>query len=88
MWELHNMCLAAVDKVVKDDALLDAFEIPLPLRDAVKQSWQHKQPDLIGRFDLLVSGSEPPKLLEYNADTPRSWWRLVSCRQTGLRTWT
>jgi glutathionylspermidine synthase len=70
MWELHNMCLAAVDKVVKDDALLDAFEIPLPLRDAVKQSWQHKQPDLIGRFDLLVSGSEPPKLLEYNADTP------------------
>jgi glutathionylspermidine synthase len=70
MWELHNMCLAAVDKVVKDDALLDAFEIPLTLRDAVKQSWQHKQPDLIGRFDLLVSGSEPPKLLEYNADTP------------------
>jgi len=35
-----------------------------------QESWRRRQPDLIGRFDLLVSGDQPPKLLEYNADTP------------------
>jgi hypothetical protein len=70
MWELHNMCLMAVDKVVNDPVLLDVFEIPVPLRKAVKESWWRRQPDLIGRFDLLMSEGEAPKLLEYNADTP------------------
>ena len=70
MWELHNMCLLAVDAVVRDVALMDAFEIPPSLRYAVQESWRRRQPDLIGRFDLLVSGDQPPKLLEYNADTP------------------
>ena len=34
------------------------------------ESWQRHQPDLLGRFDLLVSPGNAPKLLEYNADTP------------------
>jgi glutathionylspermidine synthase len=29
-------------------------------------------PALYGRFDVLYDGSSPPKLLEYNADTPTS----------------
>jgi hypothetical protein len=60
MWELHNMCLLAVDAVVRDAALMDAFEIPPSLRYAVQESWRRRQPDLIGRFDLLVSGDQPP----------------------------
>jgi hypothetical protein len=36
MWELHNMCLLAVDAVVRDAALMDAFEIPPSLRYAVQ----------------------------------------------------
>jgi glutathionylspermidine synthase len=27
-------------------------------------------PSLYGRFDLTYDGINPPKLLEYNADTP------------------
>jgi len=70
MLELHDMCLMAVDRVVNDPVLLDVFEIPVALRRAVKESWHRRQPDLIGRFDLLASPGEAPKLLEYNADTP------------------
>eukprot|EP00927_Polykrikos_kofoidii_P071932 TRINITY_DN6810_c1_g1_i1.p1 TRINITY_DN6810_c1_g1~~TRINITY_DN6810_c1_g1_i1.p1 ORF type:complete len:1098 (-),score=155.66 TRINITY_DN6810_c1_g1_i1:84-3356(-) len=69
-WEIHNMCLEAVERVVNDEGLMDRFEIPVCTRDAVRRSWQHRQPDLIGRFDMLYDGQSPPKLLEYNADTP------------------
>jgi len=69
-WELHNMCLEVVDRVVNDEVLLDIFQVPHCLRSAIRESWAARQPDLLGRFDLLYDGSEPPKLLEYNADTP------------------
>ncbi|CAE8626587.1 unnamed protein product [Polarella glacialis] len=76
-WELHNMCLEAVDQVVREPHLMELFQ-------AVRDSWDARQPDLIGRFDLIYDGSGPPKLLEYNADTPtlllesslvqKQWW--------------
>ena len=40
MFELHNMCLMAVDRVVNDPALLDVFEIPVSLRGAIQESWK------------------------------------------------
>jgi len=49
---------------------MDLFEIPPALHEVVRRSWEARQPDLIGRFDLLYDGKEPAKLLEYNADTP------------------
>jgi len=36
-------------------------------------SWEHRHdkcPSVYGRFDLSYNGTEPPKLLEFNADTP------------------
>ena len=64
------MCLEVVERVVKDDVLLTLFEIPEHLWPAMRQSWEKKKPDLMGRFDFAWDGINPPKLLEYNADTP------------------
>ena len=69
-FELHNMCLEAVDKVVNDDDLLKKFEIPEVLWPAIKTSWKNKKTDFMGRFDLAWGGEGKPKMLEYNADTP------------------
>jgi glutathionylspermidine synthase len=69
-WELHHMCLEAVDLVVNSDELMDIFEIPMNLRPSIRESWRAHEPDLIGRFDFIWDGSGDPKLLEYNADTP------------------
>jgi len=69
-YELHNMCLEAVDKVVKNDTLLEMFMIPRRLWKAVKKSWAENQMDFVGRFDFAWDGKGPAKLLEYNADTP------------------
>ena len=59
-----------MEKVVADPDLMDKFEIPPILREAVRVSWVQRKPDLLGRFDLFYDGNEPPKMLEYNGDTP------------------
>lgn len=64
------MCLEAVEKVVNDDVLLKLFYINEDLWPAIRQSWKENQIDFIGRFDLSWDGINPPKMLEYNADTP------------------
>ncbi|KAG9407904.1 hypothetical protein AC1031_021142 [Aphanomyces cochlioides] len=69
-FNLHAMCLKAVDMVANSEDLMDIFEIPLNLRGAVKESWARREKDLLGRFDFIWDGRGPPKLLEYNADTP------------------
>jgi glutathionylspermidine synthase len=38
----------------------------------IREAWAAQPPSLYGRFDLAWSGTGPPKLLEYNADTPTS----------------
>ena len=38
----------------------------------VTESWERREPAVYGRFDLIYDGTAPPKLLEYNADTPTS----------------
>jgi glutathionylspermidine synthase len=37
---------------------------------AILASWERDDPSVYGRFDLAYDGTTPPKLLEYNADTP------------------
>jgi glutathionylspermidine synthase len=44
-------------------------EAAVPL---IESSWEAEPPSLYGRLDLAYDGKEPPKLLEYNADTPTS----------------
>ena len=69
-FELHNLALEAVDRVVRDDVMLHLFEIPPELWPAVRKSWENKKTDMLGRMDLAWDGKGPPKLLEYNGDTP------------------
>lgn len=38
--------------------------------NAIVWSWNEEPPAIYGRFDLAYDGIHPPKLLEYNADTP------------------
>jgi glutathionylspermidine synthase len=49
---------------------MSRLAIPEAWRERVAQSWRSRQPSLFGRFDFAYDGSGPPKLLEYNADTP------------------
>lgn len=67
--DLHNLCLEAVDRIVsKRD--FDRFKIPLQAREAIVRSWKNREDGIYGRMDLAYDGVNPPKFLEYNADTP------------------
>ena len=69
--ELEQMALGLVDRVV--DTGEQAFErlrIPRVAWEAIAASWHSKEKNLYGRMDLAYRGDGPPKLLEYNADTP------------------
>jgi glutathionylspermidine synthase len=67
--ELERLCLDLVDRVVNED-LFDRFDLsPLAAR-LVADSWDRQARNLIGRFDLAWRPGSPPKLLEYNAETP------------------
>lgn len=68
--ELHFRCLDAVDRIVANEELMLRMEIPQEYHDYIRRSWQRQDPFLYGRFDLAYDGSAPPKMLEYNADTP------------------
>ena len=50
--------------------LFDRFLIPVEYRDFIRRSWERDEHTIYGRFDLAFDGATPPKLLEYNADTP------------------
>lgn len=36
----------------------------------IERSWENDEPSILGRFDLAYDGYSPPRMLEYNADTP------------------
>lgn len=69
--ELEQMCLALVDRVVgAGESAYDRLRIAPQARAAIERSWKTGEKNLYGRFDLRYDGNAPPKLLEYNADTP------------------
>lgn len=67
--ELHKLSLDAVRHIVAHDRFSE-LAIPERFVDYVKASWTAGEPALVGRFDFAYDGKTPPKLLEYNADTP------------------
>lgn len=71
--EIYQMCLHAVDHIVKN-GLYDLFFIPDQFKDKIESSWKNREPSVYGRFDLVWDGREKssPKMLEFNADTPTS----------------
>jgi glutathionylspermidine synthase len=50
----------------------ERYALPPWMAEYVASSWRDKAPTLYGRFDFRYDGKSPPKLLEYNADTPTS----------------
>ena len=66
-----RMTLAAAQHVI-DNRLYDKMGIPEIAIPLIEASWEAEPPSLYGRFDLAYDGIHPPKLLEYNADTPTS----------------
>lgn len=71
--EVYSLCLKAVQHVI-DNNLFHLFRIPDEFVNLIKQSWDGDFPSVYGRFDFCWDGnlSEPPKMLEFNADTPTS----------------
>ncbi|HXA53004.1 MAG TPA: glutathionylspermidine synthase family protein [Candidatus Acidoferrum sp.] len=84
--ELEAMTLKAAQHMIDNKlyARMGIPEIAIPL---IESSWEAEPPSLYGRFDFAYDGVNPPKLLEYNADTPTSlleaaviqWYWLQDC---------
>ncbi|PLK27581.1 glutathionylspermidine synthase family protein [Novosphingobium sp. TH158] len=71
--EVQSLYRQAGDKIAGDERLLSLCGIPSAYHDAVRQAWQRQDPMLdYGRFDFGYNGSGPPKLFEFNCDTPTS----------------
>lgn len=68
---LHEICLQAVEEIVAR-RMYDRLGIPISAHDVIAKAWEDDPPAIYGRFDLRYDGTGPPKLLEYNADTPTS----------------
>lgn len=69
--ELHALCLEACEQIMRRDWWA-RLAIPQAAIALIQASWQAQDFSIYGRFDLAWDGSGPPKLLEYNADTPTS----------------
>jgi glutathionylspermidine synthase len=70
--DLYQMFLTAGDHIV-ERRLFDRFGIPDWCRPLIVEAWNEAPPALnYGRFDLGYDGKGPPKLFEFNCDTPTS----------------
>ena len=70
--ELYRLFIAAGQHVLDQD-LLGSFGIPEFCHRSIRQAWDGEPAALnYGRFDLGYDGAGPPKLFEFNCDTPTS----------------
>lgn len=83
---LQELCAEAVQTILDRD-WFDRLKIPSREEKLIRSSWENDELSLYGRFDLAWDGQSPPKMLEYNADTPTSvfeaaiiQWEWVSDR--------
>jgi glutathionylspermidine synthase len=67
--ELWQRCLDAVQHVI-DAKRYAELGIPRRAVPLIEESWNDDHPSIYGRFDLGYRTGEPPKLFEFNADTP------------------
>jgi glutathionylspermidine synthase len=72
--QLQELCLAAAQHII-DKKRYAELDIPPAAIPVIELAWEQEPPALYGRFDISWAGEQsgkPPKLLEYNADTPTS----------------
>lgn len=89
--ELQEMCLSAAQHVI-DNQRYAELEIAPEAIPMIEWAWNEEPPAIYGRFDFLYNGGGPPKLLEYNADTPTSlleaaviqWYWLEDLKKQGV----
>lgn len=67
---LAGLCYDAVERIIAEPALMERCGVPAAMHGYVRQSWERQDRDLYGRFDVRYDGASPPKLYEFNADTP------------------
>ena len=71
--ELYRLFLEAGQAIIDDPDGLAVFGIPAYCHQAIRDAWRDEPPALNhGRFDLGYDGKGPPKLFEFNCDTPTS----------------
>ncbi len=66
---LYDLCCQAAEVVIRTNRFAE-LGIPEQFRAYIVNSWETDEPSLYGRFDLCYDGAQPPKMLEFNADTP------------------
>ncbi len=89
--ELHGLCLETVQHVIEEERYAE-LAIPAHAIPLIRDSWNNDHPSIYGRFDLSYDGKGPPKMLEYNADTPTSlleaavvqWHWLQECHPISI----
>lgn len=68
--ELYRLFVAAGDHIVGAN-LFERFALPAWTVPLIRRAWEDEPPALNhGRFDLGYDGESPPKLFEFNCDTP------------------
>ncbi len=68
-------CASPPPSTSSTSAATPTSTIPAAAVPAIEAAWNAEPPALYGRFDVMWAGAtsgHPPKLLEYNADTPTS----------------
>jgi glutathionylspermidine synthase len=83
--ELDRLCLAALDRAIREDRR-ETLGLSRALWRLVTQSWRRGDASLYGRMDLRWDGVSPPKLLEYNADTPTTLYEASVVQWEWLQT--
>jgi len=77
--ELHEMCVSTLARAIAEERL-GSLAIPEAFWEPIAASLRQGEFSLYGRFDLSYDGHGPPKLLEYNADTPTSLLESAVCQ--------
>ena len=67
--EIQRLYIEAAEHII-GNRRFDELRIPHEFTSLIIQSWNRDDPSLYGRFDLRYDGKSPPRLFEYNADTP------------------
>ena len=69
--ELHRLCMETVQDLIRTKRFRE-FDLPAYCEFVLEDYAANPTGHLYGRFDFAYDGTNPPKMLEYNADTPTS----------------
>jgi len=73
---LYQICLETVEQIISQKKY-DLLKINPEFIPLIERSWEEDEPSIYGRFDFCYDGYNPPKLLEFNADTPTSLYEAA-----------